>query len=147
MLEKSVRLWTAFLIPPPPAPFPACLHLHLNLRLQPFRPVHLLTLFHQPLRQRLENTQQLRVVRRSQTRHWIPSAHGGKARGPTPLVAPNGDVVERRRVGVDGRIDESDRLLARVDALLIDEGDDGAERRGGGRGSIDDCRASGESCQ
>lgn len=104
----------------------------------------LATLFHQPLRQRLKNTQQFRVVRRSQTRHWVPSAHGGKARCPTPLVAPKGDVVERRRIGVDGRIDESDRLLARIDALLIDEGDDGAERRGGGGGTIDYCRASGE---
>lgn len=57
------------------------------------------------------------------------------------MVPARRDVVEDGGVGVEGGVDEADGGLAAVDALLVDEGDDAAERGGGGRGAVDEAEA------
>ena len=67
---------------------------------------------------------------------WIPARHGGETRSSTPLVASRCDVIQHARVGIKGRIQEAYSSLSGVNALLIDERDDGAESRRRGWGSV-----------
>lgn len=65
-------------------------------------------------------------------RHWIPSWYGIETRSSTVGVGTNSNVVESTRVGVDSRVDETNRLLASKDAFLVDTGDDSGKGWRGG---------------
>ena len=92
-------------------------------------------------RQCHEHVQQLAVVRRAQTGHRIPPAHGSESRSPAPLVAPTRDIIQCRGVGIQGRIDKAHRPLPSIRALFVDQGDDSTHRGRRGRCPIDqrDC--------
>lgn len=53
-----------------------------------------------------------------------PSRRSIETWSTTVGVGTNSDVVKSARVGVKGRVDESDRVLASKDAVLVDAGDD-----------------------
>lgn len=74
--------------------------------------------------------QHLRVVRRAKTRDRVPPLDGGEAVGAAARVAAVLDVVQYRGVLVQDGVDEADGLLAGVEALLIDAGDDRGEDGG-----------------
>ena len=57
------------------------------------------------------------------------------------MVPTGRDIVEDRRVGVQRGVDEADGGLSGIDALLVDERDDAAERGRRGRGAVDQAQA------
>jgi hypothetical protein len=73
------------------------------------------------------------VVGCSQTRDRIPAWSGREATGATARVTTLQYIVESLWVLINNRIDESNNRLARLDALLVDEGNDTGDNRAGGR--------------
>jgi len=59
---------------------------------------------------------------------------------PHPWLPPTGDIIHNARVRVQRRIDEAHGPLPRVRALLVDQSDDAAESRRGGRGAVDEAQ-------
>ena len=88
-------------------------------------------------RQTLEKGQHLLIIRGTKSRHRVPSRHGSKARSPTALVPAGSDVVQDRRVSIQGWVDETDGSLAGIGTLLVDERDDAAECRRRCGGTVD----------
>lgn len=86
------------------------------------------------LRQKEESSDQVRVVRCSQTSNRVPARHSSKARGATTLVATDMNVGERllERVRIDAGVNETDRLLADGKTSVIDHGQNRGEHWGRG---------------
>ncbi len=90
------------------------------------------------LRQRHKHRQHLPIIRRPQPCHRIPPAHRAEPSRATSLIPATGDIVHNSRIAIKRRIDEPNRALPAIGALLVDERDDGPERGRGRRGAVDE---------
>lgn len=80
----------------------------------------------------------LKKKMRSSTYHRIPPRRRRKPLCATSLVRALRDIIEDLRMGVCNRIDETDAAFTGVEALLIDERQDGRQSRRRGRCAIDE---------
>ena len=79
-----------------------------------------LALSHPHLRQTHKQAQHLRIIRGSQPSKRIPTFSSKEAGRTTSRIVSDSDIMQDRIVRIKHRIHKPDRLLASLDALLVD---------------------------
>lgn len=73
----------------------------------------------------------------TQPSHRVPAWRCIKSRSATARISPIHHIRQDLRIGIQHRVNKPHRLLAHRQKLIIDQGDDTAQRRGTGTRSID----------
>ena len=88
----------------------------------------------QQSRQSQEQVQHLRIIRRAQSSHWIPTLHSREPLGPTTRISAIDDIIQHLRMLIERRVHKAQSTFTDLDPLFHDPVDQGCEN-GSGAGS------------